>query len=138
MGRMYNPTAFYVKKRRAVIDWMCEMGEDLRFEPETIHHSISVFDSYFQIQNIQEHLDSFSFIKSKTSEQVIQLVAVVCMFISAKYGEKTYPGVLKLTQISSSPFTYEEFITMETDMLNTLKWEVFLITPYIFTQHFIA
>jgi hypothetical protein len=99
VGRMYNPTAFYVKKRRVVIDWMCEMGEDLKFDPETIHHSIGVFDSYFQIANIQDHLDGFEFTKGKSSEQVIQLVAVVCMFISAKYGEKTYPGVQKLNQI---------------------------------------
>ncbi len=60
------------------------------------------------------------------------------MLISAKYGEKTYPGVLKLNQIIQSPFTYDEFILMETDILNTLKWEVFIMTPYIFTHHMIA
>lgn len=58
---------------------------------------------------------------------------MICMLISAKYGEKTYPGVLKLNQIIQSPFTYDEFILMETDVLNTLKWEIFMITPFIFT-----
>lgn len=46
-GKHYNPAASYVQKRRIVVDWMCEMGEDLKFEAETIHHSIQVFDSYF-------------------------------------------------------------------------------------------
>ena len=52
LTRKYNPAAPYVKKRRVVVDWMCEMGEDLKFEPETIHHSIFIFDSFLQIQNI--------------------------------------------------------------------------------------
>lgn len=47
MGRRYNPAALYVPKRRVVVDWMCEMGEDLKFDAETIHHSVSVFDSYY-------------------------------------------------------------------------------------------
>lgn len=47
IGRIYNPAAPYMNKRRVVVDWMCEMGEELKFEPETIHHSIRVFDSYF-------------------------------------------------------------------------------------------
>ena len=27
--KIYNPAATYVKKRRVIVDWMCEMGEDL-------------------------------------------------------------------------------------------------------------
>lgn len=29
VGRLYNPSASYVAKRRVVVDWMCELGEDL-------------------------------------------------------------------------------------------------------------
>ena len=29
--RPYNPTAPYIKLRRAIIDWMCELGEFLNF-----------------------------------------------------------------------------------------------------------
>ena len=32
IGKIYNPAATYVKKRTVVIDWMCEVGEDLKFE----------------------------------------------------------------------------------------------------------
>jgi hypothetical protein len=55
-GRIYNPASFYVKKRKLIVDWMCEMGEDLRFNPETIHYSVAVFDAYFQLPNIMDHL----------------------------------------------------------------------------------
>lgn len=47
IAKVYNPTAQYVKKRRVVVDWMCEICEDLKFEAETIHHSIALFDAYF-------------------------------------------------------------------------------------------
>jgi hypothetical protein len=52
------------------------------------------------------------------------------MLISAKFLEKTYPGVSKLNSIIQSPFTYDEFILMEKDILETLNWELYIITPY--------
>lgn len=76
--------------------------------------------------------------ESRSFEQVIQLVAVVCMLISAKFLEKTYPGVQKLNSIIQSPFTYDEFILMEKNILETLNWEIYIVTPYQFIQHFIS
>lgn len=49
VSKIFNPAATYVKKRRVIIDWMCEMGEDLKFDAEAIHHSIAVFDAYFSL-----------------------------------------------------------------------------------------
>ena len=53
ISKIFNPAAAYVKKRRVIVDWMCEMGEDLKFQPEAIHHSIAVFDAYFSLPNIE-------------------------------------------------------------------------------------
>lgn len=69
------------------------MGEDLRFGEETIHHSIALFDRFFSMPQITEILGGLSFSRGKTLEQIIQLVAVICMLISSKFLEKTYPGV---------------------------------------------
>ena len=99
ISKIFNPAAAYVKKRRVIVDWMCEMGEDLKFQPEAIHHSIAVFDAYFSLPNIEQHLASLTLTQNRSFEQVTQLVAVVCMLISAKFLEKTYPGVLKLNSI---------------------------------------
>lgn len=68
MSRVYNPGAPYVKKRRVVVDWMCEMGEDLKFESETIHHSISIFDAYLSLPNIYDHINALPFTKSRSTE----------------------------------------------------------------------
>lgn len=68
VGKIYNPAATYVKKRRVIVDWMCEMGEDLKFEPEAIHHSIAVFDAYFSINQIEAHLASLKLTEGKSYE----------------------------------------------------------------------
>lgn len=60
------------------------------------------------------------------------------MLISAKFLEKTYPGVQKLNSIIQSPFTYDEFILMEKDVLEKLEWELYMITPFLFLQHFLG
>jgi len=51
-----------------VIDWMCEMGEDLKFHAETIHYSVTLFDAYFSVPSIQEHLNSLALTKNRSSE----------------------------------------------------------------------
>lgn len=52
------------------------------------------------------------------------------MLISAKFLEKTYPGVNKLNQIIQSPFTYDDFILMEKHILDHLNWDLYLVTPF--------
>ena len=60
------------------------------------------------------------------------------MLISAKYLEKTYPGVQKLNSIIQSPFTYDDFIAMEQNILRVLDWEMNIVTPFDIVNHFLA
>ena len=134
LGKLYNPAAHYVAKRKIVVDWMCTVAEDMGYQPEAIHHSISVFDSYYSIPNIEEiqarTLGFLSNKEKKTEENLIQLVAAICLLISAKFLELTYPGVSKLNQITQSPYSYDEYILMEKHMLQTLSWNLHVVTPY--------
>jgi hypothetical protein len=75
---------------------MCEVGEELRYRPEAIHHSVALFDAYYSKPNIEEIQAKSSFgpiLEGKTKEQVLQLISVISILISAKYLEMTYPGV---------------------------------------------
>ena len=60
------------------------------------------------------------------------------MLISAKYLEKTYPGVMKLNSIIQSPFSYDDFIAMEQNILRVLEWEMNIVTPFDVVNHFLA
>ncbi len=71
VNKIFNPAASYVKKRRVIVDWMCEMGEDLKYDPEAIHHSIAIFDAYFSQPGIEQHLNLLKLTEERSFEQVI-------------------------------------------------------------------
>ena len=60
------------------------------------------------------------------------------MFISAKYLEKTYPGVKQLLEITACPFTYDQFIAMEQNFLQVLEWDLQIISIYDVITHFLC
>ena len=72
------------------------------------------------------------------TQSVLLLIAVTCMFISAKYLEKTYPGFQQLVHLTGLPYTYGDFIRMETDVLNELSWEVQYVSVYDVLTHFLC
>ena len=41
---------------------------------------------------------------------IMTLISAVCIFISAKYHEQTYPGITQLLEYIRSPFTYDQFV----------------------------
>jgi hypothetical protein len=45
-GRLYKPDAFYVESREMFVEWMCDLSDRLRVQPETFHHSVNIFDAY--------------------------------------------------------------------------------------------
>ena len=42
----YNAAAFYLSNREVFVDWMYDLAEKLRVQPETYHHSVNLFDAY--------------------------------------------------------------------------------------------
>jgi hypothetical protein len=72
--KIYNPAAAFVSKRKAIVDWMCEVGEDLKYRPEAIHHSVALFDAYYSkpnIEDIQSKSSVAPIFEDKTQEQVM-------------------------------------------------------------------
>ena len=55
---------------------------------------------------------------------IMTLISAACIFISAKYHEQTYPGISQLLEYIRSPFTYDQFVDYEADILNTLDWRL--------------
>lgn len=44
------------------------MGEDMKYDPEAIHHSIAVFDAYLSLPNIEHHLFSLKLTENRSFE----------------------------------------------------------------------
>ena len=77
--------------------------------------------------------------RGKSDEAIMTLIAVTCIFISAKYHEQTYPGIQQLIEYIGHhymPFSYDNFVQQERDILNTLGWRVQFISTYDVLTHF--
>ena len=110
LGKLYNPHAFYVRYREFYIDWMCTLCGELDHQPETFHHAVNTLDAYLQRSDIIHHIRAIPHFCGQTESNVLTLIAVACIFISAKYHEQTYPGITQLLEYIKSPFTYDQFV----------------------------
>ena len=77
VNRKYVPKPNYIKYRRLLVDWMCEIGDTIRLAFTTIHHSVALMDTFF---SREEDIES-----SKEGKEFLQLVALTSIFISAKF-----------------------------------------------------
>jgi hypothetical protein len=75
---------------------------------------------------------------NRESGQIVQLVAVTCILISAKFYEKTYPAVDRLNEIINSPFIFDDFIQMEAFILEFTEWQLDFITSFDILQLLLA
>merc|ERR1719246_162095 len=98
LGKRYNPKAFYVGTREFFVEWMGNLCGELQHHTETFHHSVNVFDAYLQMKGIKQHIMGMHYWHGKTEHQIMTLIAAACIFISAKYHEMTYPGVVQLLE----------------------------------------
>ncbi len=84
INRVHNPKPNYLKYRRFVVDWMCEIGETIKLSFTTIHHSAALMDTFFSRVRDME--------TTKEGKEQLQLVALTSIFISAKFCEKDSRG----------------------------------------------
>jgi hypothetical protein len=138
LGRLFNPDAFYVESREMFVDWMCDLSDRLRVQPETFHHSVNIFDAYLQRSDIKQHLAGIKHFQGQPRPNVITLIGLTCVFISAKYLEKTYPGINQLLNFIGIPYNYDQFVTQEADILNTLDWRLQFVSIYDVLTHFLC
>ena len=88
-----------------------------------------------------DHLREINLIREgsdRETTRVLLLISVAAMFLSAKYLEKTYPGFQQLVHITGLDYSYDSFISMETDILNELHWDVQYISVYDILTHFLC
>jgi hypothetical protein len=56
LNAVYRQDAFYLANREVFVEWMFDLAEKLRVQPETFHHSVNLFDAYLMQPNISKHL----------------------------------------------------------------------------------
>ena len=92
------------------------------------------------MDDIKQHIQGLRYFRGKSQSEILTLVAAVCIFISAKYHEMTYPGVQQLIEYIKCqcrmPFSYDDFVAQEAEILNSLDWRCQFISTYDVLTHF--
>ena len=106
-----------------LVDWLVEVHLKFKLRIETLYLTVNVIDQYLQIQQVN---------RSK-----LQLVGVTALLIASKYEEIYPPEVRDLVYITDRTYTRNQILTMESVMLNALKFRITVPTCMVFLERFL-
>jgi cyclin B len=110
----------YVNERMRciLVDWLVEVHLKFKMVPETLYLTVSTIDRYLEIKQVR---------RSK-----LQLVGVAALLVAAKYEEIYPPELRDLVYITDRAYNKQEILEMESDIVNTLKYEFTVPTTHTF------
>lgn len=111
------------RMRAILIDWLVEVHLKFKLTPETLYLTVNIIDRFLQRRSVM---------RSK-----LQLVGVTAMLLASKYEEIYAPEVRDFVYITDKAYTREQILTMESVMLNALKFKVTVPTTYVFLNRFL-
>lgn len=111
------------KMRAILVDWLVEVHAKFKLMPETLFLTMNVIDRFLE--------------QKPMTRKNLQLVGVTAMLIASKYEEIWAPEVRDFVYISDKAYTREQILSMEKVMLNTLRFNLTVPTPFNFLSRFL-
>eukprot|EP00127_Corallochytrium_limacisporum_P004950 Clim_evm24s195 gene=Clim_evmTU24s195 len=111
--------------RRILVDWILDVSKDLGLLSLTVRRALLYMDIFFT------HI-------TDVPTNKLQLFALNCLFLSAKYEEndENQPSLVTMNHYTRNTYTRDEIQEGELIVLDVLKWRLDLITPEQFTHFF--
>ncbi|CAI5505370.1 unnamed protein product [Closterium sp. Naga37s-1] len=111
------------KMRAILLDWLIEVHLKFKLMPETLFLTANLIDRYLSLAPVRR--------------RNLQLVGVTAMLIASKYEEIWAPEVRDFVYISDNAYSRAEVIALEKEMLNALRFQLTVPTPYVFASRFL-
>lgn len=105
--------------RESVVQFINEVCEDFGLQTQTAGLAVSYFDRFLS-KTEQRGLDKHR----------VQLLAITCTLIAAKFSEIKMPGLDDLCEVAHNKYTKAQLKEMELEALRVLQWELHAITPH--------
>ena len=130
--KLYPPNPQYISAinhdisqhmRSILVDWLVEVAEEYRLQPETLFLCINLLDRSLSMFAVQR--------------QKLQLLGCAVMLLASKYEEIYAPPVDDFVYISDSTYTKEEVLGMERQVLDHLQFRLTVSTQWTFLQRFL-
>ena len=111
------------KMRCILVDWMLEVHHKFKLQPQTLWLSVNILDRY---------LDNVQVRRTK-----LQLVGVTALFIASKFEDLFAPEIKDCIYITDYAYEREEVCKMESSILTTLNYDIFVPTGYHFLTRYL-
>ncbi|XP_044946451.1 cyclin-A3-2-like [Hordeum vulgare subsp. vulgare] len=108
--------------RAILIDWLVEVAEEYKLVADTLYLTVSYVDRFLSANPL--------------SRNRLQLLGVAAMLIASKYEEISPPHVEDFCYITDNTYTRQELLTMESDILKLLNFEIGSPTIKTFIRRF--
>lgn len=110
------------KMRAILVDWLVDVHLKFKLMPETLYLTVNLIDRFLELKSVtRKHL---------------QLVGVTAMLVASKYEEIWAPEVRDFVYISDRAYTRDQILNMEKIMLNVLRFNLTVPTPFSFLNRF--
>ncbi|KAJ8348769.1 hypothetical protein SKAU_G00273580 [Synaphobranchus kaupii] len=119
---MHNQPDLNKDMRGILIDWMVEVQENFELNHETLYLAVKLTDHYLSC--------------SVALRESLQLIGSTSMLIASKFEERCPPCIDDFLYICDDAYKREEMITMEVNILQTLKFDINIPVPYRFLRRY--
>ena len=110
------------KHRGVVIEWLSYINHYFNKSNETLFLSVNIMDRYTS--------------KKRISLDIYQLVGISSFLIASKYEDINSPPIDKLIYISKNIYNHDDIVSMEKEILSTLNYDIFFVSPFHFFSFF--
>ena len=111
------------KMRSILIDWLLEVHNKFKLQPQTLWLCVSILDRYLETE--------------QTLRAKLQLVGVAALLIAAKYEEIYPPEVRDCVYITDYAYDRAEVLQMESKILRVLDYKIGVPTAYHFLTRYL-
>ncbi|ETI40652.1 hypothetical protein F441_13946 [Phytophthora nicotianae CJ01A1] len=119
----------YLKYRRVLVDWMAEVGEThLRMRKEYVHAAVGYLEKVLARDAPLPRKDRF------------QLLALSCLRVALKFlgTDEELPPMAEFWEMGNRMYSHEEISDAEADIFQKLGWNLTMVTPLHFLQHYMG
>ncbi|KAL3619801.1 Cyclin-B2-4 [Castilleja foliolosa] len=120
---MANQSDINERMRGILIDWLIEVHYKFELMDETLYLTVNIIDRFLAVQPV---------LRKK-----LQLVGVTALLLACKYEEVSVPVVDDFIFITDKAYCRQEVLDMEKLMINTLRFNLSVPTPYSFMTRFL-
>ncbi|MES1902233.1 MAG: G2/mitotic-specific cyclin-B1 [Paramarteilia canceri] len=96
--------------RAKLLDWLIIVHQKFELLPETLHLSVRLLDQYLN--------------NTDTSNRVLQLVGITCLWIASKFEEIYTPSVSDFVFVTADSFDKNEINECEKSIVSTLEFDL--------------